>query len=164
MASYAERRKEIRDGDLLFFRESGLAPWLIKRATHGIYAHCGVAAHIYGRLMILESRALQGVTMRRLSQFLPVDWVATGCEWTEEMGRLALEHFQEPYSWSAALDLAIHVKPAAKALVCSLYASDVLAPWLAKTGTVLDRTDLSPTHLHDIFVNDRTGRTTVTLE
>ena len=164
MASYKERRKDIRDGDLLFFRETGPSAWLIKVATRGVYAHCGVAVRIYGRLMILESRPLQGVTMRRLSQFLPVDWVATGCEWTEDMGRAALEHFQEPYSWSAALDLVTHVKPAAKARVCSLYASDVLAPWLAKYGTVLDRTDLTPTHLHDVFANDRTGRATVTLE
>lgn len=159
--SYASRRSEIRSGDLLFLREDGFWPWLIRTMTHGPYAHCGVAWVTSGRVMMLEARPFNGVTLRMASHALPFTWVQTNCEWSESVETHALSHLQEPYDFLDAVRLGLGWSPSRTGAVCSTYAADVLNVWLERVGFPLQRDGLSPSHLFNLF--ERAGARSVAL-
>lgn len=123
---YDDARHQIRSGDLLMFRGHGLFAPLIRFVTRSAWAHCGVAWVIGERVMVLECRALNGVTMRSLSAAAPCDWISTGVVWGEAVETYALSRLQKPYSWLDAIKVGLHQRPSKHGQVCSTYAGQVL--------------------------------------
>ena len=153
MSTYDLRRSSIRSGDLLLFREHTFWSWLIRHVTGSDYCHVALAWVIGGRVMLLECRQASGVSVRMLSEALPCDWIATNCEWTDEIEEAALARLQTRYSILDAIRVGLGWRPSKSGEVCSLFAAETLGPWLAKSGITLDRKALTPGHLAEIFIN-----------
>ena len=153
MGTYEALRDQLSSGDLVFFRESGggFFPRLIRRATMSDYCHVGVVWRPPGdRVFVLEARQSQGVTLRLLSEVLPVDWVKTGCRWTADVETAALMRLQTRYSIWAAIALGLGIAPPGQTTVCSLFAADAIWPGLPSPPP--ERHGLTPGHLAEIFM------------
>lgn len=153
MGTYDKLRDELSSGDLVFFRESGggFFPRLIRRATMSDYCHVGVVWRAGDRVFVLEARQAQGVSLRLLSEALPVDWIKTGCRWTPDVETAALMRLQTRYSIWAAIALGLGIAPPDQAEACSLFAADAIWPGLAPTPAP-ERRGLTPGHLAEIFM------------
>lgn len=127
---YSAARSQIRSGDLLFFRGTGLDAWAVRTWTHSPYSHVGIAWRIAGRVVVLESRPVHGgVTFdRTLSQALAdgATWVPLETPWTAAMESRALEHLGAPYGWANDLRAALGLRVHGPAMECAEYASLVL--------------------------------------
>lgn len=130
MGTYDLHRDKLKSGDAVFFREHGFFPRLIRRATMSDYCHCGVVWVAGPRIFVLEARQSQGVTMRLLSEALPVDWIATGCNWSEDVETSALSKLQTRYSLIAAVALGLGIQPPGQAEACSLFMTRAIKPGL----------------------------------
>ena len=150
MGTYATLRPQLRSGDLVFFREHGFWPRLIRRATMSDYCHVGVIWIAGERVFVLEARQSQGVTMRLLSEAMPCDWIATGCNWSEPVETSALGKLQTRYSILAAIAVGLGLRPPGQSEICSLFAAEAIAPGLP--GFVVDREGMTPGHLAELFL------------
>lgn len=54
-------------GDLVLFRGHGIAAWIIRAWTRSAWAHCGVLWVCEGIPMVLEARAIGGVSCHALA-------------------------------------------------------------------------------------------------
>ena len=150
MGTYFTLRPQLRSGDLVFFREHTFWSRLIRRATMSDYCHCGVVLVKGGDAFVVEARQAQGVTMRLLEEALPCDWIATGCNWTEEVETDALMRLQTHYSAFAAIALGLGIKPPGQTEVCSLCAGSIIQAGLP--GVQIPRRGLTPGLLGEIFM------------
>ena len=142
MGTYERYRSELKSGDAVFFREHGFFPRLIRRATMSDYCHCGVVWVAGPRIFVIEARQAQGVTMRLLSEALPVDWIATGCRWTDDVEMSALTKLQTRYSLLAAIALGLGLQPPGQTEACSLFMTRAIKPGLP--GFVIDEKGCTP--------------------
>ena len=53
--NYDDYRNEMRNGDVLLFRGTGLVSWMIQKRTKSPYSHAGIVAWWNDRLMVLEA-------------------------------------------------------------------------------------------------------------
>lgn len=152
MGTYEALRDQLSSGDLVFFRESGggFFPRLIRRATMSDYCHVGVVWRAADRIFVLEARQSQGVTLRLLSEALPVDWIKTGCRWTRDVETAALRRLQTRYSIWAAIALGLGIAPPGQTEVCSLFAAKTIEAGLP--GVEFDRKGMTPGNLAETFL------------
>lgn len=145
MGTYATLRPQLRSGDLIFLRENTIMAKVIRAATRSDYCHCGVVWIAGERVFIIEARFAQGVTMRLLSEALPADWIATGCNWTKEVETAALSRLQTRYSWLAAIAHGLGLRPRGDVPDCSIFAAQTVEPGLP--GVRFDRKGMTPGNL-----------------
>ncbi len=150
MGTSAALRPQLRSGDLVFLREHTLMAKVIRTFTRSDYCHCGVVWIVGQRVFLIEARYSQGVTLRLLSEAMPCDWIATGCNWSEAIETSALMKLQTRYSILAAIALALGLKPPGQTEVCSLYAANVIEAGLP--GVEFDRKGLTPGNLAETFL------------
>lgn len=106
------------------------------------YCHVGVVWISAARAFVLEARQSQGVTLRLLSEALPVDWIATGCNWTKDVETSALMKLQTRYSLIAAIALGLGIQPPGQAEACSLFMTRAIKPGLP--GFVIEEKGCTP--------------------
>lgn len=147
MGTFATLRPQLRSGDLVFFREHGFWPRLIRRATMSDYCHCGVVLVKGGDIFVIEARQAHGVTMRLLEEALPADWIATGCGWTRDMEVSTLRKLQTRYSIFAAIALGLGLRPPGQTQACSLFAVREIQPGL---GFAIEEKGMTPGHLAEM--------------
>jgi len=151
MGTYAEHRDKLKSGDAVFFREHGFFPRLIRRATMSDYCHCGVVVRFGSRVFVLEARQSQGVTMRLLSEALPCDWIATGCNWSEDVETSALMKLQTHYSLAAAIALGLGLQPPGQTQACSLFLRGAIQPGLP--GFVIEEKGCTPGNVAETLMS-----------
>lgn len=149
MGTYATLRPQLKSGDLVFIRESTFMAKVIQTFTRSEYAHCGVVWIAGARVFVLEARYSQGVSVRLLSEVLPCDWIATGCDWSENVETAALMRLQTRYSIPAAIALGIGFTPPSQTEVCSLFAASAIEPGLP--GVKFNRKGMTPGNLAKTF-------------
>lgn len=150
MGTYEKHRDDLKSGDVILLREHTLMSKVIRTATRSDYCHCGVVWRAGPRIFLLESRFSQGVTMRLLSEALPVDWIATGCKWTEDVETAALLELQTRYSVWAAIALGLGISPPKNTRACSLFATRVLS--MALPGFVMQEKGDTPGNLGETLM------------
>ena len=121
---YEDARPQIRDGDLIAFRGTGLISRLIRRVTMGGFTHVGIAWRWpdADRLFLLEAKELSGIQLRALSNVGDFSWITTGASWTDEAYHAAVEELGKPYSYLDAVRAGIGRPMKGKAGICSAYA------------------------------------------
>lgn len=143
--SYSDNRQRIASGDIFAFRHSGALSEFIEHVTGGTYSHVAVAWRFRNRLFAIGATEVIGVRMSALSQVLPADWIATGLQWNDDAEELMFAHYGLPYSYAAAVEVAVGLTPRPTAQICSTFCADVLA----KLGMTMDRKGLTPRVLID---------------
>lgn len=139
----------IRSGDIIAFRGTGLVSELIQHVEGGTYSHVAVAyLEPDGTLSVLEAR--EGVGLRKIAakgylEQYKVDRVACAVNWTFQLETFALSKIGQPYSYIAALEVGLGLTPPDGALICSLYARDVLS----QAGFSFPRAAMTPQALVD---------------
>ncbi len=53
--NYLKYRDQIKDGDVLMYKGTGLTSWIIKKVTGSKYSHASIVCWWNGRLMVLEA-------------------------------------------------------------------------------------------------------------
>lgn len=136
---YLLARGGIRNGDVIFFRGSGVLAWLVRWWTGCPYSHVGLAWRVSGRVLVLESRpAHRGVTIDRpLSKALAdgAYWVPLWVDWVHGPEERALCRLGVKYGWCNALLAAFAVRSRGRALDCSEFVGYVLALWADASET-----------------------------
>lgn len=150
MGTFEKLRPQLKSGDLVFFREHTIWAKLIRAFTRSDYCHAAVVCLEAGEPMILEARFGLGVSMRRLADALPCDWIATGCLWSPQIEASARMKLNTRYSLFAAIALGLGIAPPRQTEVCSLYAASVIEPGLP--GVQFDRKGMTPGNLAETFL------------
>lgn len=137
---YQDVRSDIKDGDVLLYKGTGLFSYLIKKITHSEYSHAGLAVRWNDRLMVMEA-VRRGVIVTPLSTNIKkyhgdVEWFRCKEKISDEKRLLIINFAQKElgkkYSILGVLWVAYHIllkKPftegesdiTSKRLFCSLY-------------------------------------------
>lgn len=105
---FAAVQNDLRTGDVLLFRGTGLLSWIVKMRTKSVYTHAGFVYRMKcngsERVCVVEALEPGGVRLYpldvRLAQGAVVDWYALDQAVNgEHAAAFALKQWGKPYAW-----------------------------------------------------------------
>jgi hypothetical protein len=133
---YAEKRHEIKTGDVLAWSSNCIQCKIVRAWTGETYSHVGIAWVIAGRVLILEA-VTSGIRIFPLSKELPSYWIPIPPELKIDINVLietALSHMGEPYSRWQAIRAGFGLKTSGTSWQCASFTMKCLAA----AGLVID--------------------------
>lgn len=123
---YDACRQHVKTGDIFAFREYGPLSRFIQAWTQSTWNHVSVAWVFRGKLLMVEARALTGVSVRALSRALPADWISTPVADCDALESLLISRLGLPYDVDNAIRVGLGEEPTRGGEICSLLAEEAL--------------------------------------
>ena len=122
-----ESLAEIQSGDLVWYRCTGLLPWLIRWRLKSDWSHVGIAWRVDGELLLIEADvSTDSVRVRPLLPCTTAKWAPTGVDW-ERVRRPILRTLGADYAETDALRAGWGRRMAANGWQCAELAAYMLA-------------------------------------